>query len=191
MKIKKVVLASGNKGKLKEFIEMFSEIEIISCKEIGFDKDIEETGDTFYENALIKAKTVSDFCNLPVISDDSGLCVEALNNEPGIYSSRYAGDGLDASNIKLLLEKLTGIDNRNAKFVCTIVLYMPSGKIYTGVGETFGKILTEPEGSNGFGYDPVFYSNDLKKSLGLASSEEKNSISHRFRAIQDIKGKIF
>ena len=151
------------------------------------DIEIEENGSTFYENALIKAKTISDMINLPVLADDSGLMVDALNGAPGIYSARYAGDGIDEHNNQKLLEVLKGETNRNAKFVCSMVLYFPNGKILSTYGETKGLILDEPSGEEGFGYDPLFYSLDLNKSLGIASFEEKNTISHRYRALKQMK----
>lgn len=190
MKKQRLVVASGNAHKIKEISEMLSEFEVAGYKELGCDFEIDETGSTFYENALIKAKTVSEALNLPVLADDSGICVEALNGEPGIYSARYAGDGVDMHNNELLLKNLTGIENRKAKFVCCMVFYKPGGEIITATGETYGEILYECRGGNGFGYDPLFFSSDLKKCLGEATSEEKNSISHRYRALKALKEKI-
>ena len=187
---KKIVLASGNKHKIKEISDMLTGYEVIGYKDMGLDFEIEENGTTFYENALIKAKAVSDALNLPALADDSGICVEALDGAPGIYSARYAGDGIDENNNKLLLKNLEGKDNRKAKFVCTMVLYKPNGEIVTATGETLGEILLAPEGENGFGYDPIFYSYDLNMSLGIASPEEKNKISHRFRALSALKDKL-
>ncbi len=189
--MKKIVVASGNKDKIKEIREMLPEYDIVSCKEAGFFGEIEENGKSFYENALIKAKTVSNALNLPVLADDSGICVEALGGAPGIYSARYAGDGIDAHNNKLLLENMYGKINRNAKFVCCMVYYKPDGEIISVTGETHGKILDKEYGNNGFGYDPLFFSNDLNKCMGLATSVEKNSVSHRFRAIEQLKNKLF
>ena len=177
----------SNKGKIKEITEMLKGYKVVSAKELGFTEEVEENGKTFYENALIKAKAVATALNLPALADDSGICVDALNGEPGIYSARYAGDGIDEHNNQLLLKNLENKDNRNAKFVCCMVYYKPSGEIVTASGETFGTILFKPEGTNGFGYDPIFYSLDLNKSLGIATDEEKNSISHRARALNKIK----
>ena len=187
---KKIVLASGNKHKIKEISDMLTGYEVIGYKDMGLDFEIEENGNSFYENALIKAKAVSDALNLPALADDSGICVDALDGAPGIYSARYAGDGIDENNNKLLLKNLENKDNRKAKFVCTMVLYKPSGEIITATGETFGEILLAPEGKNGFGYDPIFYSYDLNMSLGVASPEAKNKISHRYRALADLKDKL-
>ena len=184
---KKIVLASGNKNKLREFREILSDFEIISCKDLGFDQDVEEDGKTFYENALIKAKAVATALNVPAISDDSGICVDTLDGAPGIYSARYAGDGVDEHNNELLLKNLEGVKNRTARFVSAIVYYHPDGTIKYAEGSTEGEIMHAPEGQNGFGYDPIFYSYDLKMSLGVASPEEKNKISHRYRALMKIK----
>lgn len=185
-----IVLASGNKHKIKEIGEMLKEYNVVGYKDLGYDFEIEEDGKTFYENALIKAKAVSSALNLPALADDSGICVEALNGMPGIYSARYAGDGIDEHNNKLLLKNMEGQTNRKAKFVCCMVFYKPNGEIITATGETHGKILYEEQGENGFGYDPLFFSDDLKKCLGIASAEEKNTISHRFRALEALKDKL-
>ena len=184
---KKIVLASGNKNKLREFREILSDFEIISCKDLGFMEEVEEDGKTFYENALIKAKAVATALNVPAISDDSGICVDALGGAPGIYSARYAGDGNDEHNNQLLLKNLEGVKDRSARFVSAIVYYHPDGTIKYAEGSTEGEIMYAPEGQNGFGYDPIFYSHDLKMSLGVASPEEKNKISHRYRALMKIK----
>lgn len=188
--MKKIVLASGNKNKLREIRQILSDYEIVPCFELGFNDEIVEDGNSFFENALIKAKTVSNALKLPALADDSGICVEALNGMPGIYSARYAGDGNDENNNKLLLKNLEGQTNRNAKFVCCLVYYDTDGNIITVEGETCGKILYENEGENGFGYDPIFYSNDLKKSMGVATDVEKNSVSHRYRALIKLKKKL-
>ena len=190
MERKKLVLASGNKHKIKEIAEMLPEFDVVGYKDLGFDFEIEENGKTFYDNALIKAKTVCEQLNLPCLADDSGICVDALGGAPGIYSARYAGDGVDEHNNELLLKNLEDKENRKAKFVCCMVYYNTEGEIVTATGETHGEILFAPQGENGFGYDPIFYSYDLKKCMGVASAEEKNSVSHRFRAIEGIKNKL-
>ena len=190
MERERIVLASGNKHKIKEIQQMLPEFEIVGYKDLGFDFEIEEDGKTFYENALIKAKTVSEKLSLPALADDSGICVEALNGEPGIYSARYAGDGIDENNNKLLLKNMQGQKNRKAKFVCCMVYYKPDGTILTSTGETCGEIMDKCYGENGFGYDPLFFSCDLNKCLGIATDKEKNTISHRFRAIEQISKKI-
>ncbi len=190
MNKEKIVLASGNVHKIKEIQQMMPDYEIIGYKELGFDFEIEENGTTFYENALIKAQTVSKALNLPALADDSGICVEALNDEPGIYSARYAGDGIDEHNNQLLLENMQGKTNRKAKFVCCMVYYNIDGTIISSIGETQGEIMDKCYGNNGFGYDPLFFSYDLNKCLGIATDVEKNTISHRFRAIQGLKDKL-
>ena len=185
-----IVLASGNKHKIKEIGEMLKDYKVVGYKELGLDFEIEEDGNTFYENALIKAKVVSKALNLPALADDSGICVDALNGMPGIYSARYAGDGIDEHNNELLLKNMQDQENRTAKFVCCMVFYKPNGEIITATGETHGKILYEVQGENGFGYDPLFFSDDLQKCLGVATAEEKNTISHRFRALQALINKL-
>lgn len=190
--MKKLIVASDNKGKLKEIHEILKgKYEIIPMSEAGFKGEIEENGDSFYENALIKAKTVSLALHADALADDSGLCVEALGGAPGIFSARYAGEhGNDAANREKLLKELCGKDNRQAKFVCDMVLYKTDGSIIEGKGETYGKISFKEEGTNGFGYDPLFISDDLGKSFGVASSDEKNSVSHRKRALIDLLGHL-
>lgn len=190
--MKKIVLASNNKGKIKEFRELFpNEYEIVTMGEIGFDKEIEETGKTFFENALIKAKTISNFCGLDAIADDSGLMVECLGGAPGIYSARYAGEHAnDAKNNALLLKNMNGQTNRKARFHSSIVLFRRDGTVIEGKGETYGRILLKAEGVNGFGYDPLFFSDDLGKSFGEATADEKNSVSHRKRALIDLLNRI-
>ena len=186
----RIVLASGNAHKIKEISDMLPEFEVVGYKELGFNEEIVEDGSTFYENALIKAKKVATALNLPALADDSGICVEALGGKPGIYSARYAGDGIDKHNNQLLLKNMQGIKDRRAKFVCCMVFYKPNGEIVTATGETHGEIMLEEHGENGFGYDPLFFSYDLEQCLGIASAEEKNRISHRFRAISALKDKL-
>ena len=188
----KLVIASGNKGKIKEIKEILGGIfEVVPMSELGFNSDIEETGTTFFENALIKAKTVSLALNENVLADDSGLAVDILNDAPGVYSARYSGEhGNDKSNRDLLLKNLENQTNRKAKFISSVVLYKKDGTYIDGYGETLGTIMHEEMGENGFGYDCIFLSDDLQKSFGIASAEEKNAVSHRFRAIQDLYKKL-
>ena len=190
--MKKLVVASGNKGKLKEIAEILKDkYEVVSMFEAGFKGDIEEDGETFYDNALKKAKTVSEALKVDALADDSGLLVEVLNGAPGVYSARYGGEhGNDALNRKKLLETLSGEENRRAKFVSAVVLYRANGEVIKGYGETTGNIGFKEEGSNGFGYDSIFISDDLKKSFGVCSDEEKNSVSHRYRALIDLLGRL-
>ena len=191
-KMKQLVVASGNKGKLQEIKSILGGVyEVIPMSEAGFNEEIEETGKTFYENALIKAKAVSIALKKDVLADDSGLLVDALDGAPGVYSARFAGEhGNDKLNREYLLEKLNGVENRKAKFASSVVLYKANGEVVDGYGETHGEILRGEEGSNGFGYDCIFYSYDLEKSFGIASSEEKNKVSHRYRALMDLKEKL-
>ncbi len=189
--MKKIVFASSNLGKIKEVKKLLSDYEILSLSDIGFTKQIEETGSTFEENSFIKAKTVFNFCHIPTIADDSGLVVEALNGAPGVYSARYAGEvANDKLNRTLLLKNMQGVENRNAKFVtCATLVLSENEKIVTN-GETLGRILDREVGENGFGYDSIFYSFDLNKSFGEASFEEKNLVSHRYRALKQLKEKL-
>lgn len=182
---KTLVLASSNKGKIREIAEMFPELNVVGYKDLGFDEEIEETGETFYENAFIKAKTVSEKIGFPALSDDSGLCVDALGGAPGIFSARYSGFG-DEANIDLLLKNMQNVTERGAHFHCSAVYY-DKGNVIFAEGNVYGKILTEREGNGGFGYDPVFYCDELGKSFGTASEKEKNSVSHRARAMAEMK----
>lgn len=189
MKLDKIAVASGNKDKIAEIKAIFKGVEIVSMEELGFTDEIEETGNSFKENAKIKAETIAKLYNVPALSDDSGLCVDALYGAPGIYSARFSGEG-PAANRKLLLKRMEHVTDRRAHFESAVCLCMPNGKTYFGEGRTYGKILQEEIGENGFGYDCLFYSDDLKKSFGLASEDEKNSVSHRFRALNDLIHKL-
>lgn len=189
----KIIVATKNQGKVKEIAKIFAELglEVITQEEANIDIDVEETGDTFEKNALIKARAVSMLCDDIVIADDSGLCVDSLNGRPGVYSARYAGpDASDLQKINKLLSEMENVENRAAKFMCCVALVTPDGREFVSHGEVLGKILFEPEGENGFGYDPVFFSDELQKSFALASPEEKNSISHRGRALRAMYDKI-
>ncbi len=190
--MKTVVIATNNKNKVKEFKSIINNpnIEFKTLKEIGYDKDIIEDGNTFIENALIKARTVSRDLNCIAISDDSGLEVRALNWEPGIYSARYAGGHDDLENNKLLIKNLKGIEDRFARYVCAIAICYPNGDELTEIAYCEGKIIDTPLGENGFGYDPYFYVDEFNKTLAQVSLEEKNKISHRARAIRKIKERI-
>ena len=187
--MKTIVLATNNMHKLREFKEIISDYNILSLKDIGYLEDIEETGETFEENALIKAETIHNYLkdkklDYIVISDDSGLCVESLNGAPGVYSARYAGEhGDNEANRDKLRRELKDKD-RTAYFICTIALYEPTGEYKTFEGRTYGKIIDEELGSKDFAYDCIFLSDDLNKTFGQASEEEKNSVSHRSRAIK-------
>ncbi len=185
MKKKRLVVASNNAHKLKEIAEIFTDFEVFSQKQMGFDEEVEETGSTFTENALIKARAAAKALNLPALADDSGICVDALDGAPGVYSARYCGyHGSDKENRDLLLKNMQGISNRRAHFTSAVAFVYPDGRELVAEGYTYGKILTEEVGDGGFGYDCIFQSDDLNKSFGLATPEEKNSVSHRYRSLQ-------
>ena len=193
--MEKIILASNNAHKIKEFKEIFNNYEIVPMKEIGFNEEIVEDGTTFEENSKIKTEAISNFLkknglNHMVMADDSGLCVDALNGEPGVYSARYGGSPSDQDHRDLLLKNLEGKPNRNAKFVCVITLQKPNGETIIGRGEVNGTILTEEIGDKSFGYDCVFHSTEINKCFGLATPAEKNSVSHRGRAIADLLNKL-
>ncbi len=190
-KKERLVVATGNAHKLREIAEIFSDFEVVSQKEMGFDQDVEETGTTFAENALIKARAASKALGCIALADDSGLCVDALGGAPGVYSARYCGyHGDDQKNRDLLLENMKGVKNRAAHFTSAIALVYPSGKEIVVEGHTYGKILDRETGTGGFGYDCLFESDDLKKSFGEATSEEKNAVSHRFRGLQKLREQL-
>ena len=186
----KFVLASSNKNKIKELKAILSDvlgedIEVITIKDAGITDEIIEDGATFAENALIKARTAAQ-SGMIGIGDDSGLSVNALDGDPGIFSARYAGEhGNDALNNEKLLANMQGKDDRSASFVCAIACVFPDGSesIVTH-GYIHGEILDAPRGENGFGYDPLFYSTELKKTLAEADSSEKNLVSHRANALR-------
>lgn len=187
----KLVVATGNAHKLREISQIFTEYEVISQKQAGFDIDVEETGTTFEENALIKARAASKALGVIALADDSGICVNALNGAPGVYSARYSGGhGDDKANRDLLIKNLDGVGDRTAYFESAIALVYPDGKELVAHGRTYGKILFEEDGDGGFGYDCIFFSDDLGKSFGLASAEEKNAVSHRFRGLMALKEKL-
>lgn len=178
--------ATGNAHKLKEIRAVLQDRKIISQEEAGFCGEVEETGKTFLENALIKARAVCEATGLPALADDSGLCVEALGGAPGVYSARYSGGG-SAENRALLLKNLQGVKERSAHFACAVALVYPDGKTLTAEGKTFGSILESEYGENGFGYDSLFFSIHLGKSFAEASEEEKNAVSHRGRALRELE----
>ena len=191
--MQKIVVASGNKGKLREIAEIFTGYEVVSMQEAGFAGDIEETGQTFEENALIKARTVCAALGAPALADDSGLCVRALGGAPGVYSARFAGShGDDAANNALLLQKLAGVPEgeRGAYFESCVALVYPDGREVAASGRTYGRIMRAPQGEGGFGYDPLFYSSELAKGFGVASPAEKNAVSHRGKALRALAEKL-
>jgi XTP/dITP diphosphohydrolase len=197
--MKKIVLATRNKDKTKEIKDIFErlklDIEILSILNFPNIPEVEEDGKTLKENAKKKAKVVGDITGLPTLSEDTGLFVDYLNGAPGVYSSRYADTdpkkhtATYEDNYKKLLKELEGVpwEKRTAKFVCTACLYIPQkNKCYTRTAEVKGFITFSPKGDNGFGYDPVFFYPPKQKTFAELSSEEKNSISHRFLAIKKI-----
>ncbi len=188
--MKTIVVASNNKHKIKEIKEILADYNILTLSDIDFYDEIVENGKTFEENALIKAKTVHNYLkekNLEyiVMAEDSGLCVDSLDGAPGVYSARYAGDHNDQANRDKLLKELVGKDKK-AYFICNIILYYPNCEYKSFVGKTEGKITEEEIGNKDFGYDCVFYSNELNKTFGEAKQEEKNMVSHRARALQEM-----
>lgn len=190
-----IVLATSNQHKLAEYQKMLPDFRIITLEELGYTDDIEETGATFAENALIKVQAIHDFLgqkakNYIIVGEDSGLMVDALNGAPGVYSARYAGEhGNDEANRAKLLHELEG-KPRAAKFVCTIAIIFPDGDSGVLVGETLGQITEAERGDRGFAYDSVFYSDDLGKTFAEATEDEKNSVSHRGRAIQKLRERL-
>ena len=192
--LSKIVAATTNPGKVREIKEILSDYEIISLKDAGIDIDVEENGKTFRENAYIKAFEISKVCNLPVLADDSGLEIEALDGRPGVYSARYAGEDAPYSvKIKKLAEELKDVPptERYAQFACAMCLILPNGKVIEAEGVSCpGIILEESRGENGFGYDPVFYSTDYKKTFSEMTMEEKNKVSHRKAALINLLNKI-
>lgn len=178
----RVVLATTNRGKLADFRLLFrdSGIDLVSPADVGVRLDIEETGETFLENALLKARAHVAATGLPALADDSGLVAHALGNEPGVRSARYAGEPTDDhANNRLLIEKLRGVADRRASFICALALVLPDGREITAEGRCDGRIIDEERGSNGFGYDSVFFRDDLGCTFGEATREEKNARSHR------------
>ena len=191
----KLILASNNKKKLRELGEILSDmdVELLSQREAGCDFEVEETGTTFAENAYLKAKAVADVTGLAAVADDSGLMVEALNGEPGVYSARYAPGGHEASDkekYEYLLSKLVNVEHRAAKFVSSICCILPDGSIIRTEGECRGEILREPAGAGGFGYDPVFMPQGYDRSMAELGTEVKNRISHRANALREFKKKL-
>ena len=183
--MKKIVLATKNKNKLKEINSLFKSLLDIDVVLPDSDIDVEETGETFLENASLKAAETAKKMHLPSLADDSGLCVDALNGRPGVYSSRYEKD--DNSRINKLLSELKDKDNRSAHFCCAMALSDENGNIFfTAEGRCFGEIINEKRGTNGFGYDPVFFIPELNKTLAEISMEEKNKISHRSKALSQV-----
>lgn len=190
----KLLLATRNQGKIEEFRRILDalapgEIELVGLNEFPDVGDVEETGSTFAENSLLKAREMSEATGLPAISDDSGLCVSALNGDPGIYSARWAGShGDDRANLEKVLDQLRDVpdSDRGAYFICVATLYLPDGRSFSEEGRFYGTILHQPVGEHGFGYDPIFQPEGLAISSAQMSAEEKDAVSHRGKALRAI-----
>jgi len=190
----KLLLATRNQGKIEEFRRILDalapgEIELVGLNEFPDVGDVEETGSTFAENSLLKAREMSEATGLPAISDDSGLCVSALNGDPGIYSARWAGShGDDRANLEKVLDQLRDVpdSDRGAYFICVATLYLPDGRSFSEEGRFYGAILHQPVGEHGFGYDPIFQPEGLAISSAQMSAEEKDAVSHRGKALRAI-----
>lgn len=189
----KFVLATHNPGKLREMSDILSHlgIEVVSPADVGVTVDVEETGTTFAENAMLKAKAICAASGLPAIADDSGLCVDALNGGPGVYSARYGGEGLDdRGRYMLLLNSMRGQTTRAAHFSCAIACAFPNGDTLTAEGRCDGAIAFAPLGEGGFGYDPVFLVPEKGKTFGQLTAEEKSQISHRGKALREFSTQL-
>ena len=189
----KFVLATHNPGKLKEMSDILARfgVEVVSPGDLGITVDVEETGTTFAENAMLKAKAICAAAKLPAIADDSGLCVDALNGGPGVYSARYGGEGLDdKGRYMLLLNNMRGQTTRAAHFTCSIACAFPNGDTLTAEGCCDGTIAFAPMGEGGFGYDPVFFVPEKAKTFGQLTAEEKSTISHRGKALKSFAEKL-
>ena len=189
----KFVLATRNSAKLRELREILSElkVECVSPDEAGYTEDVEEDGETFFENAMKKAKAACAATGLPAIADDSGLCVDALNGGPGVYSARYGGPGLsDADRRALLLDSMRGGGSRSAHFLCCICCVFPNGEYITAEGRCDGNIAYGGMGYGGFGYDPIFIYPPAYKTFAQMTEEEKNAVSHRGKALREFAAKL-
>lgn len=189
----KFVLASKNPHKLGEIQKILGEfgIEVVLESDVGVDLEVEETGTTFEENAALKAVAVMKATGLPAIADDSGLCVDALNGAPGVYSARYGGEGLDdQGRYQLLLQAMQGQTDRRCKFVSCVCCAFPGSDTITARGECHGTLAYAPQGDNGFGYDPIFFVPSMRKTFAQLTGEEKNAISHRGVSLAQFREKL-
>ncbi len=185
-----IVVATNNKGKLKEIREILSGYNVLAQQDVGAFVDVDETGTTYEENALLKCQAVREFTDKIIIADDSGLEVDVLGGAPGLYSARYAGEGTTPDDgMNKLLENLKGysFEQKTARFISCVSVLMPSGETKSFIGECEGYITDEKRGTNGFGFDPLFWVEDYKKTFAEITDEEKNKISHRRRALQKLK----
>jgi len=189
--VREIIIATKNAGKVKDFETLFSPkgFKVTSLLDFPEIEDVEETGVTFAENATLKAETISSALNKPVIADDSGLAIDALNGEPGVYSARYAGENKDDNaNIEKVLQKLHDVpfEKRTARFHCTLAIAVPGKRTELVEGTCEGRILEEKRGENGFGYDPIFFVEKWNCSMAELSKEQKNQISHRANALEKL-----
>lgn len=181
--MKELILASNNLHKVEEIKNILNDYTILTLKDIDYIQDIVEDGNTFEENALIKARTIAEYSGRTAIADDSGLSVDLLDGRPGVFSARFSKEQTDEKNIEKVLAELDGRESK-AKFVSVIALVTPEGKEFTFRGECHGEIIFEKRGTNGFGYDPIFFVPELGKTFAEISSEEKNAISHRKKSLE-------
>lgn len=191
--MKKLIFATGNANKMKEIRTILEDVEVVSMKEEGISLDIVENGTTFEENAIIKAKALADACGILALADDSGLEVDALNKEPGVYSARYLGEETSyAVKNKAIIDRLKGKTGaeRSARFVCVIAAALPDGTVFTTRGTIEGRIGYEEKGSNGFGYDPIVYVPEYDATTAELQPEVKNEISHRGKALREMKKEL-
>lgn len=186
-----MILASNNKKKLQEMRAILEDlgIELVMQRDYGIDLEVEETGETFEENAYLKASAITKLTGLPAVADDSGLVVEALGGAPGVYSARYGGEACqnDGERLALVLKNMEGQEDRRAKFVSAIACTLPDGRVLRARGEICGLLTAAPQGEGGFGYDPIFYVPERGKTMAQMPAAEKNSISHRGRALAAFK----
>lgn len=191
--MKRIIIATKNKGKVKDFEVLFEKrgYKVVSLLDLPDSPDIEETGDTFRENAILKAEGIAAIVNEIVIADDSGLAIDALGGRPGVFSARYAGEQKnDADNMQKVLTELEGVTNRNASFHCALAMAIPSRATIVVEGTCNGVINEEPIGENGFGYDPIFFVPEKNKTMAQLSKEEKNEISHRADALKKLEDQL-
>lgn len=191
----RIIFATGNEGKMREIRMIMSDLglEILSMKEAGLYAEVDENGTTFEENAVIKAKGIAALCNDIVLADDSGLEIDALNKEPGVYSARYMGEDTSYTIKNMnLVERLNGVpdEQRTARFVCAIAAALPDGRVLETKAAMEGRIGYEERGENGFGYDPIFVLPEFGKTTAELSAEEKNKLSHRGKALRLMKEKL-
>ena len=188
-----IVAATNNSGKAKEFAGILKDlgITVLTMKDLGISVEIPETGKTFAENAMIKAREVEKLCNLPVLADDSGLCVNALDGAPGLYSARFAGIGATDSELRAkLLKAMEGEKDRSAFFISSVAMLFPDGRSLTAEGRVHGEITESERGNGGFGYDAIFYCPEIGKTFAEAEPYEKDKVSHRARALGELYKKL-